>query len=149
MREITDADLSGLVEISYYDGKQAASVLEAREMNERIRKDYEQGNSIHWGIADADDRIVGTCGYYRGFGNDSGELGCVLLPAYRGKGYMTLALQAAIGFGFREARLRSVWAVTSPENAAAIRLLKRLGFRKIEANEGGVRFEVSMDDTGK
>lgn len=30
-------------------------------------------------------------GYYRGFENASGELGCVLLPQFRGQGFMTSA----------------------------------------------------------
>ncbi|MBW8361321.1 MAG: GNAT family N-acetyltransferase [Kaistella sp.] len=43
--------------------------------------------------------MVGTCGFYRGFANEEGELGCILLSRYRGQGFMTGALRAAIDFG--------------------------------------------------
>jgi ribosomal-protein-alanine N-acetyltransferase len=52
------------------------------------------------GIADnLTNKIIGTCGYYRGFEKGAGELGCVLLPQHRGQGYMTSALLLAIEFG--------------------------------------------------
>lgn len=68
LREIIPKDLKDLVEISYYDAIQATTVEEAAEMQAKINQDYLNGNSIHWGIADSvTAKIVGTCGYYRGF----------------------------------------------------------------------------------
>ncbi|MDF2553693.1 MAG: N-acetyltransferase [Chryseobacterium sp.] len=134
LRNITAADMPDLMEISFYDTVQATTVEIAAEMQNKINKDYFEGNSVHWGIADkATNKILGTCGYYRGFENDDGELGCVLLPESQGKGYMTQALSLASDFGLKEMKLKRIWAVTNRDNHPAIKLLERLKFKKIDS----------------
>jgi ribosomal-protein-alanine N-acetyltransferase len=97
LRRILNSDIKDLIEISFYDSIQATTSEQALEMNEKINKNYEDGDSIHWGIVDNQTKnIVGTCGYYRGFDKGAGELGCVLLAQYRGQGFMTSALLLAI-----------------------------------------------------
>lgn len=131
LREITSEDLKDILEISYYDAVQAKNVDEAAEMQSRIDEDYLDGNSIHWGISDSGtNKIVGTVGYYRGFEKGSGELGCVLLPKFQGKGFMTLAMQLAIDFGLKNMELKRIWSATSKDNFPAIKLLERLNFLK-------------------
>lgn len=145
LRQIQVSDMDALVEISFYDAVQAKTVQEASEMQTKIDKDYLDGNSIHWGIVDnLTDKIVGTCGYYRGFENGKGELGCVLLPHYRGKGFMTSAMSLAIEFGLNTIGLKRIWAVTSQNNTQAIALLERLDFTKIaELPDGEVEYELN------
>ena len=110
---------------------------QAKEMNAKIDRDYQEGNTIHWAIVDkATRKIVGTCGYYRGFDNEEGELGCVLLLPYRGQGYMTAALSLLIDFGLNAIGLKGIFAVTSQDNNKAIRLLERLGFIKTDNLKG-------------
>ncbi len=139
LRQIGPQDIDDIIEISFYDGQPAANAAEALDMLRRIHHDYAAGDSIHWGIADADSgAILGTCGYYRGFANASGELGCVMRPAYRGRGIMTLALRAAIEFGFSAMGLERVTAVTTRQNGSAIRLLERLQMEKVAARENDV-----------
>ena len=146
LREIQFSELSDLLEISYYDGVQAITWTQAMEMQTKINADYEQGNSIHWGIEDnLTKKIVGTCGYYRGFDNGAGELGCVLLPQYRGQGYMSNALLLAIEFGRNTIGLKSIWAVTTKENQKAIQLLEKLNFVKMaELEDQNIEFELSQ-----
>lgn len=133
LRQILHCDIENLTEISFYDSVQAATVQQAKEMQSKINKDYDDANSIHWGIADnRTNNIIGTCGYYRGFDNDAGELGCILLPKYRGQGYMTAAIQLAIDFGIKEIGLKRVWAITTKQNYKAIKLLENLNFIKIK-----------------
>lgn len=142
LREIIPKDLKDLVEISYYDAIQATTVEEAAEMQAKINQDYLNGNSIHWGIADSvTNKIVGTCGYYRGFQNESGELGCVLLPQFRGKGYMSDAMKAAIDFGLKNLELKRIWAATSPDNSAAINLLTKLNFAVTKDSADEIEFQ--------
>lgn len=144
LRQIQESDLEDLVEISFYDAVQATSVKQAAEMQAKINKDYIDGNSIYWGIEDNVTRkIVGTCGYYRGLDKGSGELGCVLLPQYRGQGFMTAAMLLAIEFGKQSIRLKRIWAITSQQNKGAIRLLERLNFIKIaELEDDDVEYEL-------
>jgi ribosomal-protein-alanine N-acetyltransferase len=47
-----------------------------------------------------------------------------------GKGYMTEALQATIGYVFHTVRLHRVEANVMPRNEASLRVLDRLGFRR-------------------
>lgn len=144
LREIEVSDLGDLIEISFYDGVQAQTLEEAATMHTKIKKDYSDGNSIHWGIIDSiANKIVGTCGYYRGLDKGEGELGCVLLPQFRKQGYMTSAMELAIEFGRNTIGLKRIWAITSQDNTGAIRLLKRLNFIKVadlENNE--VEYEL-------
>ena len=132
LRQIMPADIKDLVEISFYDSVQATTVQKATEMQAKINKDYFDSQSIHWGIADKlTNKIVGTCGYYRGLDKGEGELGCVLLPQYRGQGYMTAAMLLAIEFGLNNIGLKRIWAITSQHNTKAIKLLERLNFIKV------------------
>lgn len=131
LKKIAPSDVNAIVEISYYEGIQAQNVKEAMEMQLKINKDYEVGSSIHWGIFDNNTgKIVGTCGYYRGFNQGRGELGCVLLPEYHSKGVMTKALTAAIDFGLNTIGLAHIVAITTKGNEKAIKLLARLNFIK-------------------
>lgn len=125
-------DLKDLIEISFYDSVQATTLQQAKEMQSKINRDYADGNAIHWGIADnTTNTILGTCGYYRGFNNDGGELGCVLLPQFRGQGFMTTAMKLAIDFGINNIGLKRIWAITTKQNDNAIKLLERLDFIRI------------------
>lgn len=136
--------MADLVEISYYDAVQAKTEAEAEEMHNKITRDYLDGNSIHWGIVDkSSDKIVGTCGFYRAFADGSGELGCILLPPFRGKGFMSDAMRLAIEFGTLEMKLKRIWAATSRENNQAINLLTKLNFFRSNIQNGDeLQFEL-------
>jgi ribosomal-protein-alanine N-acetyltransferase len=116
---------------------------QAIEMNSKINKDYDAGNSFHWGIVDnQSNKIVGTCGYYRGFDKGEGELGCVLLLQYRGQGFMTSVMLLAIDFGIKNIGLKRIWAITSQQNEKAIKLLERVDFKKVRVlDDNDMEFE--------
>lgn len=144
LREILSTDIEDLIEISFYDAVQATTFQEATEMQAKINKDYIDGNSIHWGIADnSTNKIIGTCGYYRGLDQGTGELGCVLLPQYRGQGFMTAAMLLAIDFGINTIGLKRIWAVTTKQNEKAIKLLQNLDFIKTEdLDDNEIKYEL-------
>ncbi|MHB1148609.1 MAG: GNAT family N-acetyltransferase [Lutibacter sp.] len=144
LRQIIASDMNDLLEISYYDAKQAKNVEQAIEMQVKIDKDYDAGNSIHWGIEDlSTKKIVGTCGYYRGLDKGEGELGCVLLPQFRGQGFMTNAMLLAIDFGLKSIGLKRIWAVTTKQNNQAIKLLERLNFIKLtDLSDDEIEYEL-------
>lgn len=132
LRQIVKTDIENIIEISFYNAKQAINVEQAIAMQEKINDDYLAGNSIHWGIIDnSKTSIVGTCGYYRGFNNKTGELGCVLLEQFRGQGYMTKAMLLAMDFGLHKMGLEIITAITSKENLKARQLIESLGFQKV------------------
>ncbi|MCT2406113.1 GNAT family N-acetyltransferase [Chryseobacterium antibioticum] len=143
LRQIKDADLDDLIEISFYDAIQAKTVQQAAEMQSKINQDYLDGNSIHWGIVDnITDKIVGTCGYYRGLDKGEGELGCVLLSKYYGKGYMTDGMSLAIDFGLNTLGLKRIWAATGQQNVPARKLLERLNFVQIAEADDEIEYEL-------
>lgn len=136
LRQVETGDIDDLVEISFYDSKPALTAKEALEMQERINLDYQNGNSIHWGIANKlTNKIVGTLGYYRGFDEGIGELGCVLKSEFQGQGFMTNAMKMAIEFGLKNIGLTKIIAITSKQNHGAIKLLERVNFTKTAALE--------------
>ena len=136
LRQVTDDEVADVLDISFYNACPAASLAEATAMLHRINEDYARGESLHWGIADAQtNRIVGTLGFYRGFAEGIGELGCVLKPAFHGRGLMQSAMGLAVGFGLRQMDLRNIIALTSAQNTPAIKLLERLQFRSVAAGE--------------
>lgn len=148
LRQIGVEDIKQVVDISFYDAKKAETVQEASAMQVKIDADYQNGNSIHWGITDKlTNELVGTCGYYRGFDNGIGELGCVLKSAFHKKGYMTPALQLAVDFGKNHIRLTKVIAITTTTNTPAIGLLNRLKFIKTEdLADNEVKYEFLLRD---
>lgn len=147
LRQIQFSDIIDIIEISFYDAIQAATLTQAIEMQAKINTDYSNGNSIHLGIAEKlTNKIIGTCGYYRGLDKGEGELGCVLLSQYRGQGYMTFALLLAIEFGQNNIGLKRIWARTTKQNEKAIKLIEKLNFIKIaDLDDNEVEYELGKE----
>jgi [ribosomal protein S5]-alanine N-acetyltransferase len=142
LRRVVADDASSIREITFYDGIGAATVEEAAAMIQRIDQDYAKGNTLHWGIClSDDDEIVGTCGYYRGFPADTGEIGYVLQESCRGQGIMNRALKLIVEFGFTELDLAQIVAYTDRRNAASIAVLERLGFDLADARDETLKYE--------
>lgn len=133
LRAPTEADAPALLEISYYDGVQAANVGEARHMLRKISSDVSRDESVHWGIClQESGELIGTCGFYRGYPDGTGELGYILRTSYRGQGYMREALSAVIAYGFGAMDLKRIVARTGADNHASVGVLKRLSFAQVE-----------------
>ncbi len=149
LREISDHDLISILDISYYDGIKAKTLSEARLMNDQILKNYQEGESIHWLIVEKKTlQPAGTCGFYRGFEGNAGEIGCVLLPDFQGKGLMQNALKLVIDFGFQIMNLNRIWSVTDQTNQKAISLMNRLYFQEVKKHsDGSVEFELYQIDS--
>lgn len=58
------------------------------------------------------------------------EIGFTLARGYRGKGYATEAVEAVLEYAFGTLGLHRVTAITDARNAAAARLLQRVGMRR-------------------
>jgi ribosomal-protein-alanine N-acetyltransferase len=140
LREIELNDIPSIIEISVYDGIVAANEVQAKHILEKIKADGAKGESIHWGICFKEgNEVVGTCGYYRGYSGNVGEIGYVLKTAYRGQGIMTEAVKLIVDFGFAVLKLNQVVAYTSPTNLASQSVLKRVGFREVASENDDLK----------
>ncbi|MDQ7094454.1 GNAT family protein [Desulfosporosinus sp. PR] len=62
--------------------------------------------------------------------NETGEIGYFFHPEYWGKGFGTETGRALIKFGFAKLNLHRIIAMCDVENAASIKILKKLGMRQ-------------------
>ena len=58
------------------------------------------------------------------------EVGIVILPAYRRKGYASAAIQALCDYAIRIVHLHQLYAVINSTNVAAVSLFQKVGFTK-------------------
>ena len=142
LKEIQPHEVAAIVEISVYDGTFAKDESEAIHILEKINLDVADGEALHWGIflKNTSD-LAGTCGYYRGYANNSGEIGYILRPSFYGLGIMTEAVNLIVNFGFDILKLQSVVAYTDPTNSASIAVLQRAGFNKVRNEGADLKFE--------
>ncbi|GGH00270.1 GNAT family N-acetyltransferase [Mucilaginibacter phyllosphaerae] len=126
LRQILHVDIKNILDLSFWDGVPAKNLDQAIGIQNRVDEEYLQGNSIHWGIADKYDNIIGVCGYYRGFEKNNGEIGFVLKETHRGQGIMLQALVSIINFGVNKISLNYIFSITRADNSSAITLLEKL-----------------------
>jgi RimJ/RimL family protein N-acetyltransferase len=89
------------------------------------------GTHLRWGVADPEDRVVGTVSLFRHHEESRRmELGYVLGRSAQGRGWATEAVGLALDWGFGAFGLHRVEADTDPRNARSCRLLERLGFTR-------------------
>jgi RimJ/RimL family protein N-acetyltransferase len=77
----------------------------------------------------SDDTPIGICGLFCRDGLEEPDIGFALLPEFCSKGYAYEAACAVMEHVRNDLALTRVIAVVSPENAASIRLLKKLGLQ--------------------
>ena len=139
LRPLTMSDTRDIFEIfsdkqvmKYYDLLPFESFERAKEQVEFFIKGFEQKTMLRWGIELKDGgKLIGTCGFFA-FNEDAlkAELGYELNSSYHGKGLMSEALDAVLGFIFRESGINRVEAFVEPKNTASQKLLEKLGFTK-------------------
>lgn len=71
-----------------------------------------------------------TVGMVRRGAAQSCTLGYWIGAPHAGKGYMTSAVRAALGYAFGTLNLHRVDAAAMPENVASLRVLEKAGFRR-------------------
>ncbi len=72
---------------------------------------------------------IGICGLFRRDNLEDPDIGFAILPDYRGRGFAGEAAVAVLDHARRDLRLDALTAIVSPENAASIALIERLGLR--------------------
>ena len=77
----------------------------------------------------ADDILVGRISYFNvNTRNQSAEIGYLIGPDFRGKGYASEALELLLRYLFEELKMNRVYAQTGAFNASSIALLESHGF---------------------
>jgi RimJ/RimL family protein N-acetyltransferase len=108
------------------------SLDQAREHIAATRAAYADGSGMRLGIERIDTgELIGNATLHH-FVDDSRrcELGYALARAHWGRGYVSEALRALLGYGFAALDLNRVEADIDPRNGASARVLVKLGFRK-------------------
>lgn len=96
------------------------------------RDGYEKSEMMTLAMALKDtDRFIGAVGFYRvNWDWQRTEVGYILNPEYRGKGYVHEAMVALLDYAFDEIGFHSLEAVIDPRNQASINVVEKLGFVK-------------------
>ena len=118
------------------DVKQASQFIEA------FNEEFAQGKAITWAIVLKNTgKMIGTCSCM--FETSAcAEIGYDLAKSHWGKGLMTEALEAMIGYGFNEMGLETIKADTLSNNSRSINLLKRLEFQLDDVRDGSHFFAI-------
>ncbi len=81
---------------------------------------------------------IGNCGFVRRDTLAGPDIGFAFLPEYEGKGYGLESARAMMRYGRETLGFTEVFAITSLDNDASVRLLEKLGlrFREIIDSDG-------------
>lgn len=87
--------------------------------------------------------VIGNGGFHNWeMTHERAELGYVLHEKFRGKGFMTEALQPIIDMGFQEMKLNRIEAFVSPDNFSSRKLITKMNFQL----EGKLREHYKVND---
>jgi len=116
----------------------------AKELLEQIQEEYGKKNAINWGIFD-EHKLIGTIGFYRGFENNEGEIGYMLIPSYQQKGIMSKMVPFFLKFAKERMQLSSVCAYTAPDNIGSQKVLTNSGLDQIQSDENDFKYRIRFD----
>ena len=92
---------------------------------------YVAGTSCRWAVTDANDELIGTCGFSNWSSPHShAELVYDLAPAFWGRGLMRVAVYQVLAWALNEAGFNRVHAFVMTTNVPSIRLLEAVGFTR-------------------
>lgn len=138
VREITVDDASHVLELlndpgylRYIGDRKVRSIEDAREyIRNCVIGSYDlHGFGMYLVLAKRHGEAVGMCGFVRREGLDDVDIGYALLGVHCGFGYALEAARAVLEYGRATLGLERVVAITSDDNEASMRLLRKLGFR--------------------
>ena len=138
LRPLTRADVPQLHAVfsdaevmRYWSNSPHPDQARTEAMVDSINDGFERREILQWGIErEADGRLLGTVTLIAGGEQPRAELGYVLGREHWGQGFAGEAQRRVIEFAFEELGLHRLEADTHPENAASLRSLERLGFRR-------------------
>ena len=106
----------------------------------RLARGAEQSRLL---VRTADGTLIGETGFH-GPPDGSGtvEVGYSIVPAYRGRGLASQATRALIQHAISHPDIRYIIAECLDDNLASLKVLEKLGMRRVGRAGGTLRFEV-------
>ena len=139
LRAVDDGDVEEVLalrsnpETMKYVPRPLAKTKEDAYVHIRTIKEKISNNSgINWAITiKGNNQLIGIIGHYKlQPENYRAEIGYMLSPEYKSKGYATEAIKAVVAYGFEQMNLHSIEAIIDPANSASERVLQKCGFVK-------------------
>lgn len=135
-------------ELGRYQGWASMSDEEAtaflREMNTTPLLNPDNWTQI--GIADPNTRrLIGDIGVFLDQDGRYAEVGFTLARHAQGRGVATAAVREAINLIFSATKVDRVLGITDARNSASVRLLERVGMRRIETTNAVFRGEQCVE----
>lgn len=131
-------------------GEDPTSLTELSKAILRQRREWKRGEAFVFFITASgdDDRILGRValgGVHRGAFQNA-YLGYWIDAEHQGRGMMTEAVRLATTFAFEHAGLHRVQAAVMPHNAASLRVLEKLAFRREGMSQRYLQIAGSWED---
>ena len=136
LRAMDDADAQALLDLygdplvmRYTDEEPFADLETVALMLASVRRLLATGELLEWAVVARDGHLIGTCGLHS-FDRTlrTAEVGCLLMPAAWGGGYMAEAIGLLTGFAKEVLLLQRLTADVADENDQAQRFFKKLGY---------------------
>ncbi len=126
------------------------SVRFTRDYLEYLEGRYATGDFFDWAITLRETgKMIGTCGFTSfDFDNDSGEVGYVLNPEFRGHEIIPEALHAVMKFGFQSLLLNRIEAHYIVGNDASRRVMEKVGMKFEGVRRSGMIIKGQYRDIG-
>lgn len=114
----------------YLDRPADCSLTDAENFVNKINGFVSEGKSFYWAISLKEDpSLIGTICYFNLIPEKAMiEIGYELLPEYQGNGYMYDALTEVLKFGFETVQLKTIVAMSHPDNERSAHALIKSGF---------------------
>ncbi len=92
----------------------------------------QQGRAVNWAIRNAEDQLIGACGFndFQMGKSHRAEIGYWLAKPFWGQGIMTAVVRRACQYAFEEFGLVKIIAQVNATNPASARVLEKCGFEQ-------------------
>ncbi len=139
-------------DVARFQGWEAGYPLDAAERFVREMATATPGTPGGWfqiAIADlVSDELVGDCVVHVPADDPTtAEIGYTLAPEHQGRGYAAEAVRALLTYSFERLGVATVGAVTDARNTRSIRLVERLGMRRVAAEPATFKGESCVEYT--
>jgi [ribosomal protein S5]-alanine N-acetyltransferase len=98
-------------------------------IDEMVEANERDGCSMWPLVLKESSELIGSCGLMKTKVPGELELGFILAPHARGKGYAVESARAVLAFGFEHLNPRSIMAFVHPFNAPSIAVLNKVGMQ--------------------